>query len=123
MNTEQYLCGAILISGEAVMKAIRGIVTPDCFQLEAYRAIFMAALSLLEDGTPIDPVSIAATAKRQGVELSNKLLSELMEVVPTAANCADYAHRVVQFAIIEEMPNTPYTRLFIYLFLHILFLI
>lgn len=98
MNPEQYLCGAILISGDAVMKAIRGIVTPDCFQLEAYRAIFTAALSLLEDGTPIDPVSIAATAKRQGVKLSNKLLLELMEIVPTAANCVDYAHRVAEDA-------------------------
>ena len=98
MNPEQYLCGAILISGEAVMKAIRGIVTPDCFQLEAYRAIFTAALCLFEDGTPIDPVSIAATAKRQGVELSNKLLLELMEIVPTAANCVDYAHRVAEDA-------------------------
>lgn len=98
MNPEQYLCGAILISGEAVMKAIRGIVTPDYFQLEAYRAIFTAALSLLEDGTPIDPVSIAATAKRQGVELPNKLLLELMEIVPTAANCVDYAHRVAEDA-------------------------
>lgn len=98
MNPEQYLCGAILISGDAVMKAIRGIVTPDCFQLEAYRAIFTAALCLLEDGTPIDPVSIAATAKRQGVELSNKLLLELMEIVPTAANCVDYAHRVAEDA-------------------------
>lgn len=98
MNPEQYLCGAILISGDAVMKAIRGIVTPDCFQLEAYRAIFTAALSLLENGTPIDPVSIAATAKRQGVELPNKLLLELMEIVPTAANCVDYAHRVAEDA-------------------------
>ena len=98
MNPEQYLCGAILISGDAVMKAIRGIVTPDCFQLEAYRAIFTAALSLLKDGTPIDPVSIAATAKRQGVELPNKLLLELMEIVPTAANCVDYAHRVAEDA-------------------------
>lgn len=98
MNPEQYLCGAILISGDAVMKAIRGIVTPDCFQLEAYRAIFTAALSLLEDGTPIDPVSIADTAKRQGVELPNKLLLELMEIVPTAANCVDYAHRVAEDA-------------------------
>lgn len=95
---EQYLCGAILISGDAVMKAIRGIVTPDCFQMEAYRAIFTAALSLLEDGTPIDPVSIAATAKRQGIELPNKLLLELMEIVPTAANCVDYAHRVAEDA-------------------------
>lgn len=98
MNPEQYLCGAILISGDAVMKAIRGIVTPDCFQLEAYRAIFTAALSLLEDGTPIDPVSIAATAKRQGVELPSKLFLELMEIVPTAANCVDYAHRVAEDA-------------------------
>lgn len=98
MNPEQYLCGAILISGDAVMKAIRGIVTPDCFQLEAYRAIFTAALSLLEDGTPIDPVSIAATAKRQGMELPNKLLLELMDIVPTAANCVDYAHRVAEDA-------------------------
>ena len=80
------------------MKAIRGIVTPDCFQMGAYRAIFTAALSLLEDRTPIDPVSIAATAKRQGMELPNKLLLELMEIVPTAANCVDYAHRVAEDA-------------------------
>lgn len=98
MNPEQYLCGAILISGEAVMKAIQGIVTPDCFQLEAYRAIFTAALSLTEGDSPVDPVSIADTAKRQGVELSNKLLLELMEIVPTAANCVDYAHRVAEDA-------------------------
>ena len=98
MNPEQYLCGAILISGETVLQAIRGIVTADCFQYEAYRAIFTAALSLLEDGSPIDPVSIAATAKRQGVELSNKLLAELMEIVPTAANCVDYARRVAEDA-------------------------
>lgn len=98
MNPEQYLCGAILISGDAVMKAVQGIVTPECFQLEAYRAIFTAALSLLEDGTPVDPVSIKAQAKRQGVELSNNLLSELMEVVPSAAYCVEYAHRVAEDA-------------------------
>ena len=80
------------------MKAIRGIVTPDCFQLEAYRAIYVAGLSLLDAGEPIDPVSIKAQAKRQGVELSNELLSELMEVVPSTAYCVDYAHRVAEDA-------------------------
>lgn len=98
MNSEQYIAGAILISGEQVLQAIRGIVTADCFEYEACKAIFTAALSLLEDNSPIDPVSIAATAKRQGVELSNKLLSELMEIVPTAANCVDYARRVAEDA-------------------------
>lgn len=103
MNPEQYLCGAILISGEQVLQAIRGLVTADCFQYEAYRAIFTAGLSLLENGSPIDPISIAAAAKRQGVELSNAMLAELMEIVPTAANCVDYAHRVAEEARKREI--------------------
>ena len=98
MNPEQYLCGAILISGEAVLTAIRGIVTADCFRYEAYRAIFTAGLSLLEEGKPVDPVSIAAAAKRHGTDLPNTLLAELMEIVPTAANCVDYACRVAEDA-------------------------
>lgn len=103
MNPEQYLCGAILISGEQVLPAIRGLVTADCFQYEAYRAIFTAGLSLLENGSPIDPISIAAAAKRQGVELPNAMLAELMEIVPTAANCVDYAHRVAEEARKREI--------------------
>ena len=103
MNPEQYLCGAILISGEQVLQAIRGLVTADCFQYEAYRAIITAGLSLLENGSPIDPISIAAAAKRQGVELPNAMLAELMEIVPTAANCVDYAHRVAEEARKREI--------------------
>ena len=86
-ENEEYICGAILIDGVQVLPAIRGILTPGAFQMEAYRAIYVAGLSLLDAGEPIDPVSIKAHAKRQGVELSNKLLSELMEVVPSAAYC------------------------------------
>lgn len=103
MNPEQYLCGAILISGEQVLQAIRGLVTADYFQYETYKAIFTAGLSLLENGSPIDPISIAAAAKRQGVELPNAMLAELMEIVPTAANCVDYAHRVAEEARKREI--------------------
>ena len=98
MNSEQYIAGAILISGEQVLGAIRGLVTAECFRLESCRAIFTAGESLLEQGQPIDPVSVAAEARRQGVELPNSLLAELMEIVPTAANCVDYAHRVAEDA-------------------------
>lgn len=97
-ENEAYICGAILIDGVQVLPAIRGILPPGAFQLEAYRAIYVAGLSLLDAGEPIDPVSIKAQAKRQGVELSNELLSELMEVVPSAAYCVDYAHRVAEEA-------------------------
>ena len=97
-ENEEYICGAILIDGVQVLPAIRGILPPEAFQLEAYRAIYVAGLSLLDAGEPIDPVSIKAQAKRQGVELSNELLSELMEVVPSAAYCVEYAHRVAEDA-------------------------
>lgn len=97
-ENEAYICGAILIDGVQVLPAIRGILPPGAFQLEAYRAIYTAGLSLLDAGEPIDPVSVRTQAKQQGVELSNELLSELMEVVPSAAYCVEYAHRVAEEA-------------------------
>lgn len=98
MNSEQYVCGAILIDGAQVLSAIRGILTAGAFQYDEYRAVYTAGLSLLDAGEPVDPVSIKAQAKRQGVELTNQLLTELMEIVPTTANCVDYAHRVAEEA-------------------------
>lgn len=97
-ENEAYICGAILIDGVQVLPAVRGILPPGAFQLEAYRAVYVAGLSLLDACEPIDPVSIKAQAKRQGVELSNELLSQLMEIVPTTANCVSYAHRVAEEA-------------------------
>lgn len=98
MNSEQYLCGAILIDGAQVLSAIRGILPAGAFQYDKYRAVYTAGLSLLDAGEPVDPVSIKAQAKRQGVELTNQLLTELMEIVPTTTNCVDYAHRVAEEA-------------------------
>lgn len=90
-ENEAYVCGAIMIDGAQVLQAIRGILPPGAFQLEAYRAIYTAGLSLLDAGEPIDAVAIRTQAKRQGVELSNDLLSQLMDIVPTTVNCVEYA--------------------------------
>lgn len=97
-NNEAYLAGAVLIDGAHVLPAVRGILPAGAFQLEAYRAIYEAGLSLLDNGEPVDPVSIRAQAKRQGVELSVELLKEVMDVTPTAAYCVEYAHRVAEDA-------------------------
>lgn len=98
MNNEEYIAGAILIDGTQVLPAIRGILPAGAFQYDEYRAVYTAGLSLLDAGEPIDPVSIKTKAKQQGVELPEKLLVELMEVVPTAAYCVDYAHRLAEEA-------------------------
>ena len=100
-GNESYLAGAILIDAASVLPVIQGLVKPDDFQIEAYRTVFTAAASLAADGEPVDPVSIQARARKQGVDLSNQLLTELMEVVPTCTNAADYAHRVAEDAHVE----------------------
>ena len=102
-GNESYLAGAILIDAASVLPVVRGLVKPEDFQVEAYRAVFTAAASLAADGEPVDPCSIKVRAKRQGVELSNQLLTELMEIVPTCANAADYAHRVAEDARVRRI--------------------
>lgn len=98
INNEAYIAGALLIDGNEVVRAIRGLVKAEDFQIEAYRIIFIAALSLVERDEPIDPVSIREEAARRGVELSNQLLTELMGIVPTCTNAAYYARRVAEDA-------------------------
>ena len=98
VNNEAYIAGALLIDGEQVIKAIRGIVTCNDFHVEAYGAIFEAAFALAADSEAIDPVSIQSRAKRDGADLSNDLLVELMECTPTTANCVEYAYRVAEDA-------------------------
>lgn len=98
VNNEAYIAGALLIDGINVVQAIRGIVNRNDFAVEAYGVIFSAAFSLAADSEAIDPVSIKNRAKRDGVELSNDLIIEMMEYTPTAANCVEYAHRVAEDA-------------------------
>lgn len=98
VNNEAYIAGALLIDGGQVVQAIRGIVSRNDFHVEVYGAIFSAAFSLAADNEAIDPVSIRHRAKREGIDLSNELLLDLMECTPTAANCREYAHRVAEEA-------------------------
>lgn len=102
-GNESYLAGAILIDGTNVLPVVLGLVKPEDFQIEAYRAVFTAAASLAADGEPVDPVSVKVRARKQGVELSNQLLAELMEIVPTCTNAADYAHRVAEDARVRRI--------------------
>lgn len=97
LSAEQYVAGAILIDDQTI-RAINGHVSADDFESEHCRIIFEAALSLSADDAAIDPVSIMGKAKQLGMELPRQYVLELMEVVPTAANCVEYALRVAEDA-------------------------
>lgn len=97
MTNEQYLAGCILLE-ESVIWGLVGLVTGEDFQSEHCRAIYEAACALKEEGTAIDAVSIRDRARRNGVELPREYLAELMSIVPTTVNFADYANRVTEDA-------------------------
>ena len=82
ISSEAYIAGSLLIDGGPVIQIIRGIVKAEDFQLEAYQAIYSAALSLADNGDPIDPVSIRCQAQKEGIDLSNNFFAELMECTP-----------------------------------------
>lgn len=94
---EQYLAGTILLE-DSVIWGLDGLVTADDFQSEHCRAIFEAAKALKNEGSTVDPVTIMSRARQNGVDLPMKFITELMEIVPTTANFAEYAKRVADDA-------------------------
>lgn len=97
MTNEQYLAGSILID-DKVFPLVVNLVTAEEFQDKHCRAIFEAANAIKDEGGKIDPVIIRERAARSGVDLPIEYLKELMNITPTAANCEDYARRVVEDA-------------------------
>ena len=81
-----------------MISVVQDLVSPDDFQEDYCRAIFEAAKEILSEGGVIDPLSIRARAGRTGIDLPIDSLAQSLEVVPTAVNCKDYAHRVAEDA-------------------------
>lgn len=95
--TEVCLAGSILID-ERCLQEVQSIVSPNDFENERCRAVFVAACDLSMEGEKVDPISIAERAKRHGVLLEKEWILEAMEIVPTAANAGMYAHQVAEDA-------------------------
>lgn len=79
---EQSVCGCILIS-ETCFPTVRKILQADHFTTDWGRAIFKASEALADRNEVIDPVTIQKEAMRQGYELTNDLLMQLMEITPS----------------------------------------
>lgn len=97
MTNEQYLAGCILLE-DSIIWGLDGLVTAEDFQSEHCRAIYEAAKAIASGGGAVDPVSIRDRAMCNGIELPREFLSQLMEIVPTTANFAEYAKRVADDA-------------------------
>lgn len=105
IEAEQSVLGAILIDPDAlfvVMETLR----PEDFYRPAHQKIFQAMCRLLEEGQPVDLVTVTATLQDKG-ELEEvggiSYLSELATSVPTAANVHSYAQIVEEKAMLRRL--------------------
>ena len=88
---ETTLVGSILIAPDC-LPVIREKVRPEMFADDDCRAVFAAACALMDQGRPVDPV----TVKGQAPVLTGAFLLETMETTPTAANAAAYADELAK---------------------------
>ena len=93
IEAEQAVLGALLIEGEAVMKAIE-ILAGEDFYRAAHRRIYAAMLGLFEKSESIDMVTVSEELKKKGALEETggaEYLSTLANQTPTAANIVYYA--------------------------------
>ncbi len=79
---EQSILGAILIDARCLGEVLSEVKAED-FGTPTYRTIFRICQKLFTEGTPVDPVTVLHAG---GGAYDAKLLAELMEITPTAAN-------------------------------------
>lgn len=91
-EAEQSVLGAILIDKDAI-SSVSLIIKPEDFYNEINGIIFEAMLALYEDRKPIDLLTLTAKLKKHKVfdKIESSYLSDLVDIVPTAANIEQYA--------------------------------
>ena len=90
---ETSVIGSLLISPE-VLEIIEGILNPADFENTTCRETYLAALSLREDGKPIDAVLLSDELRRRTGSNETAWLIEVMQITPTAANVEAYCRLV-----------------------------
>lgn len=91
-ETEQSVLGAILIDKDAIA-TVSSIIKPSDFYNPTNGVIFGAMLSLYEQGKPIDILTLRSAIKKNKnfKDIESSYLTELINIVPTAANIEHYA--------------------------------
>ena len=96
LEAEQSVLGAILVAPEKLTQLIDFLVAPD-FYREAHGKIYQAMLDLVEEGVPVDLVTVSAKLRDRGhLEAcgGTVFLAGLSEQVGFATNVAFYAQIV-----------------------------
>ncbi len=89
-EAEQSVLGAILLSKEAI-SLVSDQIKPADFYDDSHGKIYEAMLELFELGKPIDILTLSKSLKKIKANIEPSYLTDLLNVVPTAANIEHYA--------------------------------
>ena len=104
-DAEQAVLSAMLIDGDAVLKAVEH-VDDTMFYAERHRRIFRAMVNIAERGGVVDPLTLSEELSRRGdLEASGgkDYIGFLVDAVPTAANIEYHAEIVREKAVLRRL--------------------
>ncbi|MFH1181174.1 MAG: replicative DNA helicase [bacterium] len=97
IEAEQSLLGSLLLDKSSIFK-VADFLAPEDFYRKSHQEIYQACRELMERGEPIDFLTVSNRLKEKG-ELEeiggNGYLTELVNLIPTAAHISNYA-KIVQ---------------------------
>src|SRR5882672_10011925 len=104
-EAEMAVLGAMLIEREAQAKVL-DILDENCFYKPAHQHIFRAIAHLFSEGSAVDVVTVGQILKNQKLLADiggSSYLTDLANVLPTAANVDHYARIVKDKAILRQL--------------------
>ncbi|MEW6446940.1 MAG: replicative DNA helicase [Bacillota bacterium] len=105
IDAEQAVLGAIFLDPDVIHQVV-GTVKPEDFYQEPHRLIFETILSLDDEGTPIDIITVTDALRRAGylerVGGASYVVA-LTDVVPSTAHVEHYARLVAEKALLRTL--------------------
>ena len=105
VEAEQSVLGSILVKPESY-ENIAGQLSADDFYMEEHRAIFAAIQEMFLKNRTIDTVTLVDALVQGGYRDQTggiQYLTQIAEVVPSAANIRDYAKIVKEKALLRRL--------------------
>ena len=105
IESEKAFLGSIMLKPEA-MHDVVDVVNPDSFYVEKHKLIFQTMLDLFSKGEPIDLLSVSTKLKEnKNLERAGgrSYLTDIVNIVPSAANISHYAELVQRKHILRSL--------------------
>lgn len=108
LETEKALLGSIMLKPASLIE-VADTVIPDSFYAEKHKIIFQAMLDLFQKKEPIDLLSLSTKLNEQKLltQIGGRAyLTELVNIVPSAANVGHYADVVHRKRVLRDLIET-----------------